>query len=236
MTSVGENAFFNCANLLRIEIPESVQAISSSAFNGCTALSDIYFYGNEAQWNALTNAFVADSELKQANIHCDFRSYTVFLDANGGSVKPSSVRKTAGRAYGELPTPTRDGYTFAGWYTDKNSGTQIGSDSRFWSNVNQTLYAHWTSGSYTVTFYPNGGVMSPFSASIKNDNIPSFAPVIEDTGFVWISPYISSRQGYVFSGWHTEKTGGVPLSCGRRGLGSSLKRKTSTRLRSPASS
>ena len=40
---------------------------------------------------------------------------TITLDANGGSVSPSNVVLFPGENYGNLPTPTRDGYTFKGW-------------------------------------------------------------------------------------------------------------------------
>ena len=42
-------------------------------------------------------------------------SYTVTFDPNGGSVDTTSKFVRQGEAYGELPTPTRAGYTFKGW-------------------------------------------------------------------------------------------------------------------------
>jgi len=47
------------------------------------------------------------------------------------------------KKYGSLPTPTREGYTFAGWYTELEGGTQITSDTIFNATSDQTLYAHW---------------------------------------------------------------------------------------------
>ncbi len=41
--------------------------------------------------------------------------YTVTFDANGGTVGVSTKDVIAGQAYGFLPTPTREGYTFLGW-------------------------------------------------------------------------------------------------------------------------
>ena len=48
-----------------------------------------------------------------------------------------------GETYGELHVPTREGYTFLGWYTEKEGGTQITSDMIVSDVGNQTLYAHW---------------------------------------------------------------------------------------------
>lgn len=41
--------------------------------------------------------------------------YTVTFDANGGSVDIDSKEVIENSAYGTLPTPTREGYTFMGW-------------------------------------------------------------------------------------------------------------------------
>ena len=54
-----------------------------------------------------------------------------------------------------LPTPTRTGYTFAGWYTAASGGNKIESTTKITSA--QTLYAHWTDTTApTVTFGTNG--------------------------------------------------------------------------------
>ena len=42
---------------------------------------------------------------------------------------------------GTLPTPTRSGYTFDGWYTAKDGGTKVSESLKVTANI--TLYAHW---------------------------------------------------------------------------------------------
>ena len=90
-----------------------------------------------------------------------------------GTVSPANTN-----AYGKLstlPTPTRSGYSFDGWYTEAEGGTAVTTDTVF--DKATTIYAHWTrnssSGSHT-TYYPvntpaksEGGsvVVSPKSAS-----------------------------------------------------------------------
>ena len=50
-----------------------------------------------------------------------------------------------GRAYGELPVLSREGYTFDGWFTEAEGGTQIQATDIMPENTEeQTLYAHWT--------------------------------------------------------------------------------------------
>lgn len=75
---------------------------------------------------------------------------TVSFNANGGSVSPGS--KTVGycETYGDLPTPSYDGYSFEGWYTDANGGSQVAKDTKVTKTANHSLYAHWKANSYRL--------------------------------------------------------------------------------------
>lgn len=66
-------------------------------------------------------------------------TYTVTFDANGGTVSPASRSVTRGSAIGALPTPTRSGYDFQGWY----SGSTLVTSSTV-VNGNLTLTAQWS--------------------------------------------------------------------------------------------
>ena len=50
------------------------------------------------------------------------QEYTITYNANGGSVTPSSKVVMTEFTYGDLPTPSRTGYAFNGWYTSKTGG------------------------------------------------------------------------------------------------------------------
>ena len=69
-------------------------------------------------------------------------TYTVSFDANGGSVTPASAETNAEGKLATLPTPTRSGYRFNGWYTAKIGGTAITNNTVFTADT--TVYAHWT--------------------------------------------------------------------------------------------
>lgn len=77
------------------------------------------------------------------NIFAYDQSY-IYFDPNGGSCSPSSKTVTYGSAYGTLPTPTRTGYTFDGWYTAASDGTKVTSETKVTATGNHTLYAHWS--------------------------------------------------------------------------------------------
>jgi uncharacterized repeat protein (TIGR02543 family) len=124
-------------------------------------------------------------------------SYKVTFNPNGGSVKPTSIAQTYNTAIGSLPTPTRTGYTFQGWFTAKSGGTKISAKTKVSANI--TYYAQWKAKSYKVTFNPNGGSVKPTSiAQTYNTAIGSLpAP---------------TRSGYTFTGWYTAKSGGTKIS------------------------
>ena len=68
-------------------------------------------------------------------------TFTVTFDAGEGTVEPATMTVTQGEKYGELPTPTRDGYEFAGWFLDE---TEVTAETVFDGDSDVTLTAKWT--------------------------------------------------------------------------------------------
>ena len=76
--------------------------------------------------------------------------YTVIYNANGGACGTESEAYQGKEMV--LPTPTREGHTFNGWYTAASGGTMVGSAGAGYTPTdNITLYAQWTLNSYTIT-------------------------------------------------------------------------------------
>ncbi len=125
-------------------------------------------------------------------------AYTVTLDPNGGSVAPTKITVGAGQAYGTLPTPTRSGYSFVGWFTAASGGTQVYSSTTYTLSGNQTLYAHWSQASYTVTLDPNGGSVAPTKITVNAGHTYGTLPT-------------PTRSGYTFVGWFTAASGGTQV-------------------------
>ena len=122
------------------------------------------------------------------------QEYTVTFDANGGSVNPSSATTKDGKLE-SLPTPTHGGYDFLGWYTEKDGGEKVITDTVFTKDT--TIYAHWqkqAAQEYTVTFNANGGSVTPSGSSTKDGKLESLPT--------------PTRGGYDFLGWYTQKDGG----------------------------
>ena len=67
--------------------------------------------------------------------------YEIEFDPNTGSVDETSRNVYSGVPLGSLPTPTREGYGFVGWYTGLTDGVKIGTGTIPTDSV--TYYAHW---------------------------------------------------------------------------------------------
>lgn len=111
---------------------------------------------------------------------------------NGGRVNSGSKTVICGKTYGTLPTPTRRGYTFAGWYTAKSGGSRIGSSSVVRTTRNQTLYARWKLVKYKIQYRLGKGTNSrsnPAGYTVTSRTIVLKNPV---------------RKGYTFKGWYSD--------------------------------
>lgn len=110
--------------------------------------------------------------------------YQVTLNPNGGSLSEQSKQVQYDHGY-ELPTPTRDGYDFDGWYDASNYVPKTG----LWKFASdKTLVAHWSPIVYHITYNLNGGT---------NSDLNPTTYTIEQ-GY---NLYPASKKGYSFEGW-----------------------------------
>ena len=84
-------------------------------------------------------------------------TYTLTFDAMNGTVSPASKTVTFDAAYGDLPTPARDGYTFDGWYLEAACTNKITANSIYKIADNSTVYAKWTADKQNLTVNTDGG-------------------------------------------------------------------------------
>ena len=98
-----------------------------------------------------------------------------------------------------LPTPTKTGYTFAGWYSDSEFNTRLGdAGDAYTPSEDITLYAKWTANTYIVTFNGNGNT----DGSMSDMN---FTYDVEQN----LTANAFTRTGYAFAGWATSADGDV---------------------------
>ena len=120
--------------------------------------------------------------------------YTITFDPNNGTVDPATKTVTYDGTYGKLPTPTREGYTFNGWYDSTN--TKYEETTKVTITANQTLTAKWTAKQFTVTFNPNGGTVSTTSKKVTYDSAYGELPTPTKTGYTFAGWYDTTNKKY----------------------------------------
>ena len=118
-------------------------------------------------------------------------AYLITYDTNGGSTNTTQT-VTVGDSLGTLSVPTKVGYTFDGWFTEKTGGTEITTATV--PTATTTYYAHWTPTTYTLTFNANGGNVSTATKSVTYGQTYNDLPT-------------PTRSGYTFKGWYAEFNG-----------------------------
>jgi len=115
------------------------------------------FVGAEAHDSATSpEGMIFTGKTKKLQIwNSAYNSTTVGAIYGSTSIRVKWV--TYGSTYSTLPTPTRTGYTFKGWYKESSLTTQVTASTIVSTVSNHTLYAGWTPNNYTLTVNPSGG-------------------------------------------------------------------------------
>ena len=118
--------------------------------------------------------------------------YTISYELNGGNASGAVVQYDGTKDV-TLPTPTKDGYTFLGWYESADfSGTKVEKIAAG-STGDKTFYAKWEEvvvdeDTYTITYELNGGKLSGQKTTYTEaDEVVLVAPTF---------------AGYEFAGWY----------------------------------
>ena len=110
-------------------------------------------------------------------------NYTVAFNTNGASPVSSQI-VASGNTATQPATPTRTGYTFAGWYSD--SGFTSGFSFSTAITADMTIYVKWLTD-FTVAFSTNGGT------AVSSQIVPD--------GSTATQPAAPTRTGYTFVQW-----------------------------------
>ena len=95
---------------------------------------------------------VSSSHAKMSEARYRFYSYTTPGDITISQIMFSEKATISyGGKYSNLPTPTRSGFTFAGWYT--NGGSKVDTNSTVTNANAHTLHARWTRSTWTKKTY-----------------------------------------------------------------------------------
>ena len=155
-TQIGSRAFLSCDNINTVYLPKSLMSIGMNAFiqdygssSNDHKLKTVYYYGTPNQWTTLMSNYTAmrGDPLKSATVHYPIR---VTFDANGGEAGIENIDVFTGQRYDVLSPATRNSYVFSGWFTEKEGGTKVTTNTIVNEVEDHTLYAHWMK-SFLVT-------------------------------------------------------------------------------------
>lgn len=164
----------------------------TNAINGTvTKFPDTYAIGtsNEGEYEVavLRKTYVITFNKNSENAEIEYENQTVNLGEN--------LKK--------LPTVTKTGYIFDGWYTSADGGEKVTIDTIVTGEV--TYYAHWTNIKYLIKYNPNGG------AGIIKEIEAEYDKDIEILPNACIAP-----DGYTFKEWNTKQDGtGIVYESGK---------------------
>jgi|GEM_PF-3709380 len=123
-------------------------------------------------------------------------AYVLTLFPEGGEVSPNTKTIYYLHTIGELPIPAREGYTFAGWFSQSNGiGTLFLATTLHGIAANINAFALWIPNTYTITLHTNGG--NPIIVDTINIAYDSFIPTLEEP----------TKTGYLFAQYTTNQDG-----------------------------
>ena len=125
-------------------------------------------------------------------------SKCVTLNSNGGDQGLQYIYVTSGSAVGTLPQTTKEGNTFAGWFTQASGGTQVNASTTVSADV--TWYAHYNKNSYTLTWDANGGQLS---GSHTSGTVQYGTAITAPT---------ATFEGHTFIGWNVTPASTMPAA------------------------
>ncbi len=142
--------------------------------------------------NALPEGYTVTEAVTLYGKYEALPTYTVSFETSGGSAVADITGVFENALITAPSNPTRDGYTFEGWYKEAEL-VNLWNFATDAVTANTTLYAKWEeipAVKFTVTFESNGGTM--------------IDPVVIGEGLVIPEPATPVKDGFVFVGWFKE--------------------------------
>ena len=143
LTTIKNCAFADCNVLESVTIPASVTTIMEHMFDnpsnptgGCPMLKTVKYAGTKEQWDKINLAENNDILTSTLEVLCN-----ITFDVNGYGTAPADQTVYTGDKL-EVAEPTAAGYTFGGWYTDKELTKAFDVENDTVSG-DTTLYAKW---------------------------------------------------------------------------------------------
>ena len=229
---IGTEAF-EYTKLKSLNIPKSVKKLGHDIVRHCQHLAYITIEapsqleeasgGNQGVFQCITNVYCEHRLERLLDHFNEYASFITTVDVtlvDGDTITPKKIDYGADITALDKDKPTKQGYTFTGWYTDADCKTRY-PDEQLFTNINGTkLYAGWkfdpdalvchsltvTGGTVTVKYddsdVTNTLTVTPDEATGKKTySVPDGATVTVTLDKTLIP------KGMVFDSWSTLPTG-----------------------------
>ena len=121
--------------------------------------------------------------------------YTITFNSNGGATVTSQNVNAGEKVIEPTPAPTKEGFTFDGWYEDSTFSKKFDFNTPITDSM--ILYAKWTENKYTLTFNSNGGT-------------GTMTPIANLTGeYTLPANEFTAPSGKQFKGWSLSTDGAI---------------------------
>lgn len=198
VTTISDSAFADCRYLTKVTLPASVKKIDYYAFNSRVKKQIRFFVkpGTYAYEWVKKNAEKFNFLISEA--------YDITYVLNGGTNNPRNPAAYEKDDYIDLLAPTRTGYTFLGWFLDKNFKKSADNpDTSKGSKL--TFYAKWEARTYTVKYSGGDGAKLTGDSQIQVKYGTKYPKMLAT----------ATRNGYKFAGWYTLAEGGNKVTGGK---------------------
>ena len=150
---------------------------------------------------ALTQPFDGQPITADITLHARFTPivYTITYTLNGGTLIGQPTTFTIESATITLPTPTRPGFSFEGWFIAPTLTGAVATTIPHGTMGNRRFYARWEAHSYSISFELGGGNLTGYPTVISSDDPAITLP-------------IPTRAGFNFAGWYWRENRVVALS------------------------
>ena len=126
-------------------------------------------------------------------------NYTITFDSDGGSGGPTTLEYVSGQEVTiPIEQPTKNGFVFIGWNSSRGAATaEYLPGNNYSITGNKTVYAVWSSNTWTITYNANGGTFGATTTTTTNVTKGQSTTIISTTP----TRANSASSSYTFLGW-----------------------------------
>ncbi len=212
ITNIPKNTFNGATALTTLYIGGNITAIGTAAFANCESLTDVYMlnvncptvegntfdgYPDTFKIHLLEEAVTSDSYSLYPKDTYDKTGMECTVAFDSMRVEDDTVEKTAliNSFVSPIVSPTKDGYSFAGWYRDEECTGEAVDFSRERITEDVTYYAKWELNSYKLIFDLMYGTNEE-----KEYKVVTYSEPVGELP-------VPVRENYKFLGWYQGQSG-----------------------------